>query len=481
MLKRLLKIFGGLIAFIVIIVIIAGVALMLFVNKGLIEGQMEKALSRHVEIKKISVGIFSIVSGVEVMQVKISNYKSPRELEALKGKPVPPGDIFVSMESLRLKLRLRPLLKKQFEIKELVLYGPVVNVVKSKDGAFNFDDLMRKKKPAGDETAKLEKKKSGQAAEPKKPFTADDIPVAVTVGEVGVKDGTLNYHDGKLDQRFQVYKLTALAYDIQIDPQNLEKKDRVKLKIYMAVKSVGPVKTGSVQSFDITLDAAGSAKPFDLKTRRLDPEVSLHAGSPEGEFTGLQILNTIAGNNVLGKYIGDQLSFLKGKQSWKGSDAASVDIWYKGGQARLSKGNLNIKEARLLFGGAVNINTKALDSDLELELKKERNGAVKTGIRKQVESGLKRLGAKKYANPDKIAEAAMKPLVNKEGMISMKFKVTGSMNKPDTALVHPQLGSLDDIIKQVAGDVLIEAGKEAGTKAVEKGGKKLLKKLPKLF
>jgi len=481
MLKKLLKIFGGLIAFIVLVIIAAGIAVMLFVNKGLIEGQMEKALNRHVQVEKISVGIFSIVSGVEVRNVKISNYKTPRELEALKGKPVPPGDIFVSMESLRLKLRLLPLLKKQFEIKELVLYSPVVNVVKSKGGAFNFDDLTQKKKPTQVELAELEKKKTQEAGEPKKPFTADDLPVAVTVGEVGIKNGTLNYHDGKLDQRFQVYKLTALAYDIQIDPKNLEKKDIVKLKVYMAVKSVGPVRTGSVQSFDVTFDAAGSAKPFDLKTRRLDPEVSMHAGSPEGEFTGLQIFNTIAGNNVLGKYIGDQLSFLKGKQVWKGSDVAFVDVWYKGGQVRLSNGNLNIKEARLLFGGAVNINTKALDSDLELELKKERNGAVKTGIRKQVESGLKRLGAKKYANPDKIAEAAMKPLVNKNGMIYMKFKVTGAMNKPDAKLVHPQLGSLDDIIKQVAGDVLIEAGKEAGTKAIEKGGKKLLKKLPKLF
>ncbi len=484
MLKKLLKIFGGVVAFIVVIIIAAGIAVMLFVNKGLIESQMEKALNRHVQIEKISVGIFSIVSGVEVNNVRISNYKTARQLEALKGKPVLPADTFASIEALRLKLSVLPLLKKRFELKEMVLYGPVINVAKGKDGSFNFDDLMKpKKQVAAEKPAPVKKKANEAAAQPaeqNKPFTADDLPVAITVGEIGIKNGTVNYYDGKLDQRFQVYKLTFLAYDIQIDPKNLQSKDTVKLKMYMGVKSIGPVKSGSVQSFDITIDSTGSTKPFDLKTRRLDPEVSMHVGSPEGQFTGLQIFNSIAGNNILGKYIGDQLSFLKGKQEWKGADAASVDIWYKGGQAKLSKGNLSIKEARLLFAGAYNLNNKAVDADLELELKKDRTGAIKTGIRKQVESGLKKLGAKKYANPEKIAEAAMKPLINKNGLVYMKFKVIGTSNKPEAKLVHPVLGTIEDIIKQVAGDVLIDAGKEAGKKAVEKEGKKVIKKLPKL-
>ena len=479
--KKLVKIFGGILAVIVLLVIIASVALILIVNKGMVENQMEKALSRRVQIEKIRVGIFSIVSGIEVKNVKISNFKTEKQLAMLKGKPVPPGDIFVSMEALRLKFRLMQLLRKKFELTELVMYAPFVNVTKSRDGVFNFDDLLRPKKLTKEEREALEKKKAAEAAKPKKPFTADDLPVAVTVGELGIKNGSVNYYDGKLDQRFKVYKLTALVYDIRIDPKNLEKNDDVKVKIYMAIQSVGPVKTGSVKSFDITFDVTGNVKPFDLKTRKLDPEARLHAGSPEGQFTGLQIFNTMAADTVLTKYIGDQLSFLKGKQEWKGSKAASVDIWYKADRAKLSNGNLSIKDASLLFAGTVNTATKALDADLDLELSKARNSAVMAGIRKQVESGLKRLGVKKYANPEKIAETASKPLVNDRGMIYMKFKVTGTMSKPDSKLVHPSLGSLDAVIKQVVGNVLIEAGKEEGKKAVEKEGKKLIKKLPKLF
>ncbi len=78
------------------------------------------------------------------------------------------------------------------------------------------------------------------------------------------------------------------------------------------------------------------------------------------------------------------------------------------------------------------------------------------------------------------AEAAMKPLVNKDGLIAMKFKVAGTTSKPDAKLVKPQLGSLDDIIKQIAGDVLKEAAVDAGKKLIEDGGKKLIKKAPKI-
>ena len=156
------------------------------------------------------------------------------------------------------------------------------------------------------------------------------------------------------------------------------------------------------------------------------------------------------------------------------------DLWHKGGLARLSNGTVKLKEFSLMFGGGYNTNNSGIDLDLELELGEKRNSAIRVGLRKQVESGLKRLGTKKYVNPETIAGAAIKPLLNKRGMIYLKFKVNGTTGAPGAKLVHPQLGSLDDIIKQVAGDVLKETVKDAGKKVIEDGGKKLLKKL-KIF
>ena len=139
MVKKILKILGGLVGFIVVLVIAASIAIILLVNKQLVEDQMKKALNRHVQIQDIKVGIFSIVSGIEVKGVTISNFKTEKQLADLKGKPVPAGDVFVSMESLRLKLKFLPLLDKKFELNELVLYTPKVNVSRNKNGVFNFD------------------------------------------------------------------------------------------------------------------------------------------------------------------------------------------------------------------------------------------------------------------------------------------------------------------------------------------------------
>ena len=149
--------------------------------------------------------------------------------------------------------------------------------------------------------------------------------------------------------------------------------------------------------------------------------------------------------------------------------------------AKLSNGNLKLKECRLLFDGTFNTKSKGLNVNLELELLESRNNAIKVGIRRQVESGLKKLGVDKYAKPEKITEAAMKPLLNKNGMVYMKFKVAGTTAKPTAKLTHPALGSIGDIIKKVAGNVVLEAGKEAAGKALKDGGKSLLKGLKNCY
>ncbi len=286
MFKKILITIGSLIAAILILVVIAGIIIMIKVDKAFIASQISQALHRQVYIEKIDVSIFSIVSGIDIKKVAISNFKTPSELAALQGKPVPANDLFTGMEALRFKIRFLPLLRKQFDLKELVLYSPIINLTKSKQGVLNCDDLIKPKKQSADKKAEVK--------EPAKPITADDIPVGITVGEIGIKNGTINYYDGEYDQRFQVYKLTTLAYDINIDPKELEKKDEIKLKLALGLKTVGAMKTGSVQSFDITLDATGKVIPFDVKTRHLDPEVILHIAIPDGEITGLQIFNSVA-------------------------------------------------------------------------------------------------------------------------------------------------------------------------------------------
>jgi hypothetical protein len=467
MLKKTLIIIGSFIATILILIIAAGIIIMLKVDKAFIESQMSKALNRQVYIEKIDVSIFSIVSGIEIKNVVISNFKTPQQLAVLAGKPVAAGDMFTGMEALRFKVRFLPLLHKQIDLKELVLYSPVINLTRSKQGVLNCDDLIKSKKQNPEDKTDLEKKKG-------KPLTADDIPVAITVGEIGIKNGTVNYYDDELDQRFQIYKLTTLAYDISIDPKDLEKKDEIKLKIAMGIKTVGSMKTGSVQSFDVTIDSTGKVIPFDVKTRQLEPEVIAHVGFPDGQITGLQIFNAVASIPLLGDYLGEYISFLKGKQEWKNSKASGVDLRYKADKAELSNGKLDLKEANLLFDGAVNTRSNALDMNLNMVMNKEINEKVKKGLAQKIDAGIKNPEIKKYADSNKLAEAAMQPLLNKDGMIDLKFKVGGTTKKTNVKLTSPQLDSLGSVITKSGGSLATEAAKGAGKQLLGEGQKKIM-------
>jgi hypothetical protein len=261
--------------------------------------------------------------------------------------------------------------------------------------------------------------------------------------------------------------LTTLAHDISIDPKDLEKKDEIKLKIVMSVKTVGPMKTGSVQNFDVTMDAVGKVIPFDIKTRLLEPEVLLHIAVPDGQVTGLQIFNSVAAIPILGDYLGQYISFLKGKQEWKDSRDTGADLRYKAGNAQLSNGKLELKEAKFLFDGKINTDSKALDMNLNMLMKKEINEKVKAALAKKIEAAIKSPEVKKYTDSGKLAETVMQPLVNKEGMIDMKFNVGGTTKKTDTKLVHPKLDSLGSVIKGSAGGILKEAGKSAAQQLLQ--------------
>ncbi|OPY83703.1 MAG: AsmA family protein [Smithella sp. PtaU1.Bin162] len=469
--KKTLVVFGALIGAVIILLVAAGIVVMLIVDKSFIESRLSPVLHRQVTIEAIDVSIFSLVSGMEIKKMTISNFKTPEELISRQGKPIASEDVFASMEALRFKIRFLPLLRKQLELKELVLYAPVVNLARNKKGALNCSDLLGASKEQTAQPSSSEVKKDESGKNPAKPVSADDIPIAVSVGEVGLKNATVNYYDGKFEQKFQIYNLTTLAYDINIDPTDLKNKDEIKVKIAFGLKTVGPVKTGSVQSFDITVDAAGRVIPFDIKTRQLEPEIILHAAFPEGRISGLQIFNAVAAVPLLGDYLGEHLSFLKGKVEWKNSRTSSADLHYKAGRADISNGSLDLQEARLLFAGMVQTDSQALDMNLNMIMKKEINDSVKATLAKKIDTGIRSPEVKKYVTADQLAATALQPLINKEGLIDLQLKASGTTKNAEVKIVRPQLDSVDGVIKKAAGSVLMETGKGAAKKLIgeEKG------------
>ena len=477
LLKRLIKwaavFFGGLF----FIIIAAGIALMIIVDKPFIENQMEKQFHRQVRIGDISGALFSAVSGFTVKDVKISNFKTEKEIESLKNKPVADADVFASIKAINFKVSIIPLLSRKFVLNELVLKSPQVNVFRYKSGLFNFSDLMASKPKTAEEKAAHEKKMREDAAKPKeeaKPFMADDIPVAVNMGSIGMEDGNINFADQTTGQKLNIYKVTAKVYDIKIDPKDLEKNDTVSLKISAGIKTLSRPESGSVQSFDIGLDVTGNIIPFDKKTRKLNPEISVKAGSPYGNVTGLQIFNEMINVEQLAKYTG-KFSFLKKEIEWKNG---FVNVHYKEDVVTLADGRLANDDYALAFSGSVNIKSMNLDLVPEMTMTQKNTAKVKDQI-SEVAANAITGQAKEYIKPEAVAETAVKPMANKKGEIFLKYEVKGTASKPKVKIVQPKLGSLSDIVKDAMKDSAGKEGKKVEG-AVKEKAKDELKKI-KLF
>jgi len=489
-LKKVLKWSGIIFAAILVLIIGAGIALSIIIDKPFVENQMEKQLNRQVRIGDFSGGLFSAISGFTVSDVKISNFKKPAALESLKDKPVADSDIFASMKSFRFRISIPPLLKKKFVLNELMLYSPSINIIRYKSGAFNFSDLLAPKKMTPEEKAEIEKKAKEETAKPvekSKPLTADDIPVAINMGTVGMEDGNINFSDLSSGQKINIYKVTAKVFDIRIDPANLEKDDNVSLKIFAGIKTVGRVESGSVKSFDIGFDINGAVIPFDRKSRLLNPEISIKAGSPYGKVTGLQIFNEMINVEQLANYSG-KFDFLQKEIDWKNGYAV---IHYKNSIVTLKEGRFGTDDYTMAFGGKVNTASMGLDLASDMTLAVKHTEKVKARTKKMAEKLITKK-MKDYVKADQIADAAVKPMLNDKGEISLQYKIRGTASKPDAKLVKPTLGSLSDIIKDagkdIAGAVVDKAADAAKAKAedklkkeADKKASKAAKKLKKLF
>ncbi|MFH0977362.1 MAG: AsmA family protein [Spirochaetota bacterium] len=476
MIKKILKWFGIVIGAIIVLIIAASVVLMLLVDEKMVASQMENALNRHVTIKKLSVGVFAVASGIEVRDVRISNFKTKKELELLKNKPVPDKDLFAGMKAFNFKIKLIKLFSGKVVLDELVIYEPVINIVKNKKGVFNFDDLTKPKPGAKKEE---EKEKTKEAS---KPFTADDLPLEISVGKIGMEKGNVKYVDEGLAQTFQVYNLTALVHSIKIDPKDLANKDSVGLTVTMGVKTIGEVKTGSVKSFDIGFDIKGTVIPFDKKTRILNPEIDLKMGLPYGTMTGLQIFEKIKSVEQLDKYCG-KLEFLKKDIKWKD---AYVNVWYKNNLVKLKEGKIPTDDYALTYAGQTHLVTKAVDLDMDMLLADKHEKSIRSGVEKNVKKAIPAKAAK-YIKAETVTDIAMKSILNKDSKVELKFEVTGKLNDPKTKLISPKLSSISDIVKGSSGDVkdvvkdqvkekAKEETKEAADKAKDKASEKLKKK-----
>ena len=132
---------------------------------------IEDALHRKVDVQEVRLSLIPVPS-IRLSQLKVSD------------SPAFPDNTFFAARQLQLRLKVWPLIRGRFEVREFVLDKPVINLLKKPDGSFNYADLADKKLPL----APTATKKSKGLAKPQQ------IPVLpfVLPGRMRIKNGQLN-------------------------------------------------------------------------------------------------------------------------------------------------------------------------------------------------------------------------------------------------------------------------------------------------
>ena len=150
---------------------------------------------------------------------------------------------FAKADKLVVKIALKPLFKKRVEIATVQLDGLDVNVIKNKNGSFNFDSLI----PASDPDAKPEEKTQ----------TASDASAFVLVAEkIAANDCDFSYKDLQTGMEASLNDL-----NIEINQFDMAEPFDVKVNFTTAYQE----KNGPAVSVPVNIALRASLAGLDMK------------------------------------------------------------------------------------------------------------------------------------------------------------------------------------------------------------------------
>ena len=214
----LLLIFGGVVAF-----ALFNLSGLVNKNKGLVISKIESSIDRKIEVGEIGVSIFGGLG------LSLDNFKIEDDKAFSKGN-------FVEASRLIVNVKFLPLLKKDFQVKKFTLDDPVINLIRDKNGTYNFSSLVK---------------------ESEKETVKDGKESTYFIGIADISNGTLHYKDKRDNTNLTVSK-------IDFSSEGIEKNKPVSFDLAMAVLSenqnlkvdgtVGPEdKAGSFENAPVDL------------------------------------------------------------------------------------------------------------------------------------------------------------------------------------------------------------------------------------
>jgi ElaB/YqjD/DUF883 family membrane-anchored ribosome-binding protein len=474
MITKLLK---WLIILLIVFILLLVMGYYIFVNwyaKDFIESQIEQQINRDVEIGELFLKIFSLEPAIRIQKLVIAN-------ELLTEKKQPKNkEPFVKIDSIKLLLKLKPLLKGQFQLEALLIKSPEIRIIRYANGQFNFSDLLASKETSEKKVSKqtqtektestktvpekqktTENKESPEKADKPKQFCADDLPVQILVGKLGIEKAHIQVFDQEYQQMIHINKLDLLFKNININPKNLEKENIVQFDTNMNIKTEGKLKSGWAKSFDFDIMCEAEINPFNPKTRLLDPQAKIKTGSPSGVVSGLQVYETI--RSKLSNFKLTDLDFLKEDLRWR---KGVVNLIVNQDQVQLNEGIFQLENMAINLDGKYLIKTKALDIALDLLLPEEEQQKLEKSVNSFIEKQIP-YQHRRYVNIDEISKSILEALVAKDGRIHLIFAISGPAKKPDVRLLQPQLPAIDSIVSDTLKNIKTQLLDQARKKADE--------------
>lgn len=257
------KLFKVLIVFIVIIAAVAA-GLSIFIRvylteerlKAMILPQAEKALGRKVEIGAIKV---SLLKGITVNDFAIKEKDGKSD--------------FVKTTEFVLHYDLMPLLQKKIVVSQIKLISPEIQVVRRKNGIFNYEGLefLKAKEKKEPETTPS----AGEAAA---------VPLALTIDSVVVKDARVHFKDELNELPLIDAKADcSLSLDMGPDMRSMLYSGTSRFSADVKYGKVASSITGSAK-FDNNQAAFDIVTKVDGQSFRLAGDVKNYLKSPDAHI-----------------------------------------------------------------------------------------------------------------------------------------------------------------------------------------------------
>jgi AsmA protein len=198
---KLLKILFGLIAFLVLLVVIAVVVLPMVIDpndyKDEIAATVEKQTGRTLKIEgDLALSVFPWL-GLDI---------GPTQLSNAEGFDAP---YMARMEAVEVRVKLLPLLHKQLEVNTIKLDGLRLNLGKNKQGETNWADITARL-----DSADTQVEKSARGGDKTGAASGGNALERLEIGGIEVSDAQLRWDDRSTDAVYEVNELSITTGSI---------------------------------------------------------------------------------------------------------------------------------------------------------------------------------------------------------------------------------------------------------------------------